>query len=138
MSNIKKSFNDNTFMNKKIRNKAQELLLKWNHPTLLNNAQHFFHNQNGTTIIKEKVSLPEGISNPINSFFLENKDYEYIIRETINNIDPILKEYDLKVAIEDSLSRIIASALNGRFAGKIDSNTYNCLLTVIMKKIQKE
>lgn len=120
---------------KELRDKAKALILK--HPEVMHNARNLFHNENGKTIIEEKVPRgDEGIESsimPRNQGDLRESDLKAIIKEAKGLIDDVLKGYDDRVAAEDALSRAIASMDGGKYAGKLNASTYNVLLDSMVK-----
>lgn len=114
---------------KDVKEKADRLLL--NHPEIINNARSYFHNENGKTIIEEIVDRDNIITDElVNMYRLTRDDLKVIIDNVKNYMDPVIKEYDKKVAVEDALSKVI---WNLKYFGKINSTTYNYLLSELLK-----
>lgn len=117
-----------------IRKKAKSLILK--HPEVMHNARNLFHNENGKTIIEEKVARGDEDINsimPRNQGDLHESDLQAIAKEAKGMIDEVLKGYDASVAAEDALTRAIASMSDGKYAGKLNASTYNLILDSIVK-----
>lgn len=117
---------------KKVKEKANKLLL--NHPEVINNARSYFRNENGRTIIEEIVDRKDIIENrPVNMYKLTEEDFNLIVKSVKDYIDPVIKEYDKEVALRDALDKVIWNLDNGRYSGKINSTTYNYLLSNLLK-----
>lgn len=117
---------------------AKKMIRKLMHPEVFNNAENLFHCKNNNTIIEEEVQRDKEIPHPLNRYYLSDEDFEYILNKALVNIDPVIEQYDDRVALEDSLTKVISTEKEGRYAGKIDSVTYNCLLTELLKMKEKK
>lgn len=117
------------------REKAKGLLK--NHPEILFNARKLFHNENGQTVIEPKV--PRGDEDvessimPRTQYDLKEDDLQALSKHAKKIIDASIKEYDEKVAMEDALTRAIATLDDGKYAGKVNASTYSLLLDNLIK-----
>lgn len=118
----------------KVKEQANRLLL--NHPEALYNARGLFHNENGKTIIEEKVlrgDLTGETEVPGNQYDLREKDLEGIVKYARGLIDEVINGYDQRVACEDALTRAVAEMDEGRYANKVNASTYNLMLSKLLK-----
>ena len=112
-------------------------LLK-DHPEILFNARDLFHNKNGQTVIEAMVprgdiSVEDSVT-PRTQYDVTNDDLQAISKYAKKIMDPVIKEYDVKVATEDALTRAIATLDDGKFDHKINANTYNLLMDNLVKQ----
>jgi DNA-directed RNA polymerase subunit RPC12/RpoP len=121
-----------------VKAKAKLLILK--HPEATHSARDLFHNENGKTIVEEKVPRgdvsKEDVLMPRNQSDLTDKDLRELAAYASNIIDPILKQYDERVAKEDALLRAIGSKDSGKYAGKVNASTFTLILDQMGKKKQ--
>jgi len=107
------------------------------HPSVQNSARGLFHNQNGTTVIQERVprgDLPqEDVIMPRNEFDLTSEDLEKIAAEAKKAMDPLLVKYDEDVAMEDALARVVWSTGDGKYQGRLSANTQTLVLDLMRK-----
>jgi len=123
-------------VDKEVLDKAKNLLMK--HPEITNNAKSLFRNQNGTTIVEAFVVRGDkGPSDIQTQYDVSSKDLEDIAKEASKNIDETLLKYDLIVACEDALTKVIWSKGEGKFASKINANTFALLLEAMEKPSPK-
>lgn len=107
------------------------------HPEILLNARGLFHNQNGETVIEDRV--PRGDLNveetamPRTQYDLEDADYQEIFKHAKKIVDPVMKDYDEKVAMEDALTRTIATLDDGKYANRVNASTYNLIVGKLTK-----
>jgi len=105
------------------------------HPQVLNNARHLFRNENGTTVVQERVprgDLPqEDVISPRNEFDLTDDDLQGIADSAKKSVDPILAKYDEDVALEDALSKTIWSKDSGKYQGRLSASTQSLILDVM-------
>jgi len=117
------------------RESAKTLLS--NHPEILYNARDLFHNENGKTVVEAMV--PRGdlsqkdVIIPRTQYDLKEEDLQSISKHANKIIDATMKEYDEKVAMEDALTRAIATLDDGKYAGKVNASTYNLILGKLIK-----
>jgi len=103
-----------------------------NHPEILFSSRDLFHNKNGQTVIESVV--PRGDLNteasimPRTQYDLKEADFQAISKHASKLIDPVIKEYDGRIAMEDALTKAIATLNDGKYANKINASTYNLLL----------
>lgn len=118
-------------------NKKAKDFLK-DHPEILFSARDLFHNKNGETVIEAIV--PRGDSSvedaimPRTQYDLRNEDLQAISKHAKKIIDASMKEYDERVAMEDALTRSIATLDGGKYAGKVNASTYALILDSLVKK----
>lgn len=117
------------------REKASKFLK--DHPEILNNARDLFHNENGKTVIEAKVprgdlSVEESVV-PRTQYDFSEEDYKAILAHTKKIIDPVMKQYDERVAMEDALTVAIATLDDGKYANRVNANTYNLLMDKLAK-----
>jgi hypothetical protein len=103
-----------------------------NHPEILFNARNLFHNKNGQTVVEAIVPRgdlsTEASIMPRTQYDLREDDFKAISKHASKIIDPVMKEYDGRVAMEDALTRAIATLGDGKYANKVNASTYNLLL----------
>jgi hypothetical protein len=115
---------------------VQNVLLK--HPEVLNNARHLFRNENGTTIVEDRV--PRGdpdrktIGQPFCQADLTDADLRDLAKYASEIIDEGILRYDEKTAYEDALHRAIDQKDGGKYAGKVGAVTYGLILSSMSKK----
>ena len=118
---------------KDVQTQARNLLLR--HPELLHNGSHYFRNHNGETIVQEVVPRgDEGPSDVQTQYDVSSDDVNSIIQDALKNIDVVLLRYNPGVALEDALTKIIWSKDNGKFASKVNANTFNLMLEAMTKE----
>lgn len=115
---------------------ARDLLKE--HPEILFNARNLFHNKNGQTVVEAMVprgdlSIEDSIT-PRTQYEVSNSDLHAISKHAKSIIDPVMKEYDERVAMEDALTMAIATLDDGKFANKINASTYNLLMNNLVKQ----
>jgi hypothetical protein len=109
---------------------VQNILLK--HPEVINNARHLFRNENGRTIVEDRV--PRGdpdrktVGQPFCQGDLTDTDLRDLAKYATEIIDEGILRYDEKTAHEDALHRAIDQKDGGKYAGKVGAVTYNLLL----------
>lgn len=118
-----------------VREKAKGLIR--NHPEILFNARKLFHNENGTTVIEDKVPRgdlkQEDVIMPRHQYDLKEADLQAISKHAKKIVDASIKEYDERVAMEDALTRAIATLDDGKYAGKVSASTYSLILGNLVK-----
>ena len=118
-----------------VRQKAKNLLA--NHPEILFSARDLFHNKNGETVIEAMVPRgdlsTEAAIMPRTQYDLNNEDLQSIVSHAKKIVDASMKEYDERVAMEDALTRAIATLDDGKYANKINASTYNLLMDNLLK-----
>jgi len=108
------------------------------HPEVYNNARHLFRNENGRTIVEDRV--PRGdpergtVGNPHSQGDLTEADLRDLAKYATEIIDEGIHRYDEKVASEDALHRAINEKDGGKYAGKISAPTYALILSNMGKK----
>jgi hypothetical protein len=117
------------------RDKAAQFLR--DHPEIIHNARDLFHNENGKTVIEAAVprgdlSVEESVM-PRTQYDLKEADYKDILAHTKKIIDPVMKQYDERVAMEDALTVAIATLDDGKYANRVNANTYNLLMDKLVK-----
>ncbi len=114
---------------------AKGMLL--NHPEVLNSARHLFRNQNGQTIVEDRVPRGdpkrEDVGQPFNVYDLNETDLRELAKYATDIVDEGILRYDERTAYEDALHRAINEKDNGKYAGKVNSNTYAVILSNINK-----
>ena len=119
---------------------VQNILLK--HPEVLNNARHLFRNENGRTIVEDRVPRgdPErkGIGEPFCQADLTDPDLRNLAKYASDIIDEHLLKYDEKTAFEDALHRAINEMDGGKYAGKVNANTFSLILSNVGKGKAKQ
>jgi hypothetical protein len=114
---------------------AKNMLL--NHPEVLNSARHLFHNQNGQGIIEDRVPRGdpkrEDVGQPFNVYDLKENDLRDLAKYATDIVDEGILRYDERTAYEDALHRAINEKDGGKYAGKVNSNTYALILSNINK-----
>jgi hypothetical protein len=107
------------------------------HPEILYSARHLFHNKNGQTVVEENVLRgdlsTEAAVMPRTQYDLKDSDFQAISKHAEKIVDASLKEYDKKVAMEDALTRAIATLDDGKYANKVNATTYTFLLNKLVK-----
>lgn len=123
---------------KELKQKAQQLLLK--HPEILNSARGLFRNENGKTIVEETVPRgdlsKETVIYPRTQGDLEEEDLRGLAVYASTLLDKTLMEYDPKVAMQDALHKAIWNKDGGKYAGRVNANTY-ALIMDQMGRIKK-
>ena len=118
-----------------VRQKAKNLLA--NHPEILFSARDLFHNKNGETVIESVVPRgdlsTEAAIMPRTQYDLKNEDLQSIVSHAKKIVDASMKEYDERVAMEDALTRAIATLDDGKYANKVSAPTYNLLMDNLVK-----
>jgi hypothetical protein len=113
-----------------VKSKARQMLLK--HPEVMYNARNLFHNENGTTIIEERVprgdAKKEDAIMPRTQGDLTDTDLRELAVFASSLVDETMNQYDQKVAHEDALQRAIGSKDGGKYAGKVNASTFALLL----------
>lgn len=117
------------------RQKAKSLLN--NHPEILFSARDLFHNENGKTVIEAMVprgdlSTEDSIM-PRTQYDLSDEDFKSLTAHAKKIVDPVMKEYDERVAMEDALTMAIATLDDGKYASKVNANTYSLLMDKLVK-----
>jgi hypothetical protein len=111
------------------------------HPMVENTARGLFRNENGTTIVQERVprgDLPQDdVIMPRNEFDLTGEDLDKIASEAKKAVDPVLAKYDEDVAMEDALSRTIWTKDGSKYQGRLSAST-QALVLEKMKGGKKE
>jgi hypothetical protein len=109
---------------------VQNLLLK--HPEVVNNARHLFRNENGRTIVEDRVPRGDAdrktVGQPFCNGDLTDTDLRDLAKYATEIIDEGILRYDEKIAHEDALHRAIDQKDGGKYAGKVNSVTYGLLL----------
>lgn len=110
-----------------LKQKGQTLIM--NHPELVNNARGLFRNENGRTIVQERVPRGDiGLSKPLSHSDLKDDDLRGLAVFATTLIDPDLARYDSKTAQEDALTKAIDKKDDGKYAGIINANSYALIL----------
>ena len=124
---------------KPAKKKVQGVMEK--HPVVQNGARGLFRNENGTTIVQERVprgDLPQdAVIMPRTEGDLTDDDIEIIVKEAKSLIDPLLEKYDSDVASEDALMKALHSMGGGKYQGRVGANTQKLILDT-MKGGKKE
>lgn len=119
---------------------VNNILLK--HPEVLNNARHLFRNENGRTIVEDRVPRGdpkrEDVGQPFCQADLTDPDLRNLAKYSSGIIDEHLLKYDEKTAHEDALHRAINELEGGKYAGKVNANTFNLILADIGKGKPKQ
>lgn len=115
---------------------AKDLLKE--HPEILFNARDLFHNKNGQTVVEAMVprgdlSVEDSVT-PRTQYEVSNADLHAISKHAKSILDPVMKEYDERVAMEDALTVAIATLDDGKYANKINASTYNLLMDNLVKQ----
>lgn len=114
---------------------VQNLLL--NHPEVINNARHLFRNENGRTIVEDRVPRGDAdrktVGQPFCQGDLTDTDLRDLAKYATEIIDEGILRYDEKTAREDALHRAIDQKDGGKYAGKVGAVTYNLLLSHVGK-----
>jgi len=120
------------------RAKAKQLLSK--HPEIMYNARNLFRNENGTTIVEERVprgdEKKEDAIMPRTQGDLTDKDLREMAVFASSLVDDTIKQYDQSVAYEDALQRAIGSKDGGKYAGKVNASTFALIMDQMGKKKQ--
>jgi hypothetical protein len=105
------------------------------HPTVQNNARDLFRNQNGTTIVQERVprgDLPQDeVIMPRNEFDLTEDDLKGLAEHAKKMIDPVLAKYDEDVALEDALSKAVWSKDGSKYQSRLSACTQKLVLDIM-------
>ena len=115
---------------------VQNILLK--HPEVINNARHLFRNENGTTIVEDRV--PRGdpergtVGQPFCQGDLTDADLRDLAKYATEIVDEGILRYDEKTAYEDALHRAIGTKDGGKYSGKVNAVTYGLILSSMNKK----
>jgi hypothetical protein len=113
-----------------VKSKAKQLLSK--HPEIMYNARNLFNNENGKTIIEERVprgdAKTEDVIMPRTQGDLTDADLREMAVFASSLVDATLKEYDQTVAYEDALQRAIGSKDGGKYAGKVNASTFALIM----------
>lgn len=117
------------------REKAKGLLR--NHPEILYNARSLFHNENGKTVVEDRVprgdESQDSVIMPRNQYDLHEEDLQAITKQAKKLVNSVTKEYDERVAMEDALTMAIGTLDEGKYAGKVNASTYNLILDNLVK-----
>lgn len=120
--------------------KDEARLLIKNHPEIWHNAREYFRNKNFKQIVEEIVPRgdlgTEEVIYPRNQGDLTERDLRALAIHASMIVDDTLMQYDPKVACEDALRKTIWYKDNGKYAGKVNANTFNLMLGY-MDKIKK-
>lgn len=114
---------------------VQNLLM--NHPEVTNNARHLFRNENGRTIVEDRV--PRGdqdrrtVGQPFCQGDLTDADLRDLAKYATEILDEGIMRYDERTAKEDALHRAIDQKDGGKYAGKVGAVTYNLILSHVGK-----
>lgn len=110
--------------------KVGDLLEK--HPVVQNTARGLFRNENGTTIVQERVprgDLPQDeVIMPRNEWDLTEDDLKGLAEHAKKSIDPILAKYDEDVAHEDAVARAVSTKDGGKYQGRVSACTQKLIL----------
>jgi len=102
------------------------------HPQVEHGARGLFRNENGRTIVQERVprgDLPQDdVIMPRTEGDLTDDDISIIVKEAKSLIDPMLEKYDGDVAMEDALSKALYSMGGGKYQGRVGANSQKLIL----------
>jgi hypothetical protein len=119
---------------------VQNILLK--HPDVLNNARHLFRNENGRTIVEDRVPRGDpdrkGVGQPFCQADLTDPDLRNLAKYASDIVDEHLLKYDEKTAFEDALHRAINEMDGGKYAGKVNASTFGLILSNVGKGKAKQ
>jgi len=108
------------------------------HPVLQNKARELFRNENGMTVVQERVprgDLPqEEEIMPRNEWDLTEEDLKGLVDHAKKMVDPILSKYDEDVALEDALSKAVWSKDGGKYQGRLSACTQKIVLDAMRGK----
>ena len=115
---------------------VQNILLK--HPEVINNARHLFRNENGRTIVEDRVPRGDAergsVGDPFCQGDLTDADLRDLAKYATEIVDEGILRYDEKTAYEDALHRAIGTKDGGKYAGKVGAVTYGLILSSMGKK----
>lgn len=121
--------------------KREDSLLE-THPEVTNNARGYFRHENGKVIVEDRVGRgdqdPWKAGQPMNQGDLTDDDLKGLAIYAIDLVDPILKKYDERVAIEDAVYRAIGEKDGGKYAGKVNATTSCLIADYVEKKANNE
>lgn len=127
-------------MDKKNKKKPEKSLLI-DHPEVQNNARGYFHHENGKTIIEDRVPRgdadPYKSAQPMNNGDLTDDDFRDLAAYAADLIDAGIHKYDEHTAYMDALSRAINEKDGGKFAGKVNANSFKIILDHVGKIANK-
>jgi hypothetical protein len=107
------------------------------HPEVLNNARHLFRNENGRTIVEDRVPRGdvkrEDVGQPFCQADLTEADLRDLGKYASDMVDDNLMRYDERTAYEDALHRAIHDKDGGKYSGKVNANTFSLILSTINK-----
>ena len=119
---------------------VQNILLK--HPEVMDNARHLFRNENGRTIVEDRVPRGDpdrkGLGEPHCQGDLTDPDLRNLAKYASDIVDEHLLKYDEKTAYEDALHRAINEMEGGKYAGKISAPTFGLILSNVGKGKSKQ
>lgn len=105
------------------------------HPGVRNNARGYFRNENGKTIVQERVprgDLPQdAVIMPRTEADLTDEDIRGIAKEAKGLIDPVIEKYDGDAAMQDALSKAIWTMGGGMYQNRVGANTQALILDVM-------
>jgi hypothetical protein len=115
---------------------VNNILLK--HPEVLHSVRNLFRNENGRTIVEDRVPRGDpdrkGVGQPFCQADLTDPDLRNLAKYASGILDEHLLKYDEKTAHEDALHRAINELEGGKYAGKVNTNTFNLILSTMEKR----
>lgn len=123
---------------KKTKDKAKQFLMS--HPEILYNARDYFRNKNWIQVVEDIV--PRGDLKkeeeiyPRNQGDLKEDDLRGLAVYASMLLNKDLMDLDPKTAMEDALTMAIGWKDEGKYAGKVNANTFKTILNH-MGKIKK-
>jgi len=120
---------------KKVKDQAKMIIM--NHPEILYDAKNLFNHENGKTIIEEivprgDIKIEDQIY-PRNNYDLKEEDIRGLAVYASMIVNDDLMKYDQRTAYEDALTMAIGWKDDGKYAGKVNANTYLLILDNIGK-----
>lgn len=105
------------------------------HPDVRANARGYFRNENGKTIVQERVprgDLPQDdVIMPRTEADLTDEDIQKIAKEAKSRIDPLLEKYDSDAAMQDAMMKAVWSMDDGMYQNRIGASTQTLILDVM-------
>jgi len=108
------------------------------HPQVRNTARGLFRNENGTTIVQERVprgDLPQDeVIMPRNEYDLTEDDLKGLAEHAKKIVDPILAKYDEDVANEDAVAKAVWSKDGGKYQSRLSAASQKLVLDLMKGK----
>jgi len=105
------------------------------HPDVRSNARGYFRNENGKTIVQERVprgDLPQdAVIMPRTEADLTDDDIRKIAKEAKSRIDPLLEKYDSDAAMQDAMMKAVWSMGDGMYQNRVGASTQALILDVM-------